>query len=296
MDEKNTELDMISEEREDAAEETSLIDTDETEAVQTSEEVCFDEECEEDEKGEDAASVPEETSDGEKKSKSGKWKILLIIPEIIIIFAVVFMQWICLESTVTPMNDINARRFVWTVMSFCVILAINALLTVATGRTAMTLIITSSFFSVLSVANFYVNTLHGSPLRISEIKSFATAMDVIGGYQITVPPKVLKLVAVFVLELLIVFLTKKHILNHHKGNKVRIVALVVLLLSGGYFYYKRSKGFKANLSWSWEFASTHFGYSTCLVEDTIQFITKFEKPEGYSEEKVDEIAKDMKAT
>lgn len=210
--------------------------------------------------------------------------------EAALFFGVVFMQWLALEASITPVKEITGRAFAFTLINYCVILAFNALVNAISGRTPLTLVITCPLVSVLATVNYYVNVMHGSPLRLSEIKSFATAMDVVGGYRITVPPTVIKQVILLAAELAAVILAWIFVMNKYKGSRVRLASLAVLMVSVGVVGWGMNSRYKPVIGWSWKFSAATYGYPSCLVEDTRAFITKFEKPSGYSPARVDGIA------
>ena len=81
---------------------------------------------------------------------------------------------------------------------FCVLYALCGSLTV-TGA------IISAFCTVLAVVNYYVIEFHGGPLSFLELKNFATATNMMGSYTLDFSPTVSGILAIFVVELLIVF-------------------------------------------------------------------------------------------
>ena len=113
------------------------------------------------------------------------WRVLL---RVLMAAAAVWFQWRILERSMLPPESIHSRAWISSIISICVVAALTALVGVLTGRLSLTLILSTLFSLLLAVGNYYVNTLHGSPLRISELKSFGTAMDVIGGFRLDFHP------------------------------------------------------------------------------------------------------------
>lgn len=242
------------------------------------------------ENNEKTEEIREGAKDTAKRSERAK-ALMPAFAEGLVFLAVVFLQWLALEASMTSLGEIFWRSLLATLMNYCIILAVNALVAVATGRTAMALMITSSFFSVITIVNFYLNQIHGSPLRISEIKNIATAANVISSYQITVPPTVIILFAVFLIELAAVIVARRFIMKKYRGWRTRIAALALLIISVTTVWLSFGGERKPVIGWSWSYAASTYGYPACLVEDTLAFITKYEEPQGYSAERVDDIGK-----
>ena len=70
-----------------------------------------------------------------------------------------------------------------------------------------------------------------SVIMPSEIKNIATAANGISSYQITVPPTVIILFAVFLIELAAVIVARRFIMKKYRGWRTRIAALALLIIS-----------------------------------------------------------------
>lgn len=220
---------------------------------------------------------------------------LRIVLRVLAAAAVILLEWYALERSITPPEAIARRAFVSTLVSICTVAALSGFVGLICGRLSLTLGVTGVLCALVSVANYYVNSLHGSPLRISEIASFGTAMDVIGGFRIQIPPYV-RIVILGMTAALALLILLRRFLNAHKGRVTRLVFAGVLAASVGVVALGFSGQLRPFIGYSWDYAASLYGYPACLVEDTLEFHSRIIRPEGYSAEKVDEIADRLHVT
>ena len=217
--------------------------------------------------------------------------------KVIAFLCVVLIQWVSLEICIVQLGDVFDRAWFSTLVSFCVILAINAVFLILIGRISITLVVTSIFSYVLSITNYYVDMLHGSPMRMSELYNLGTAMNVIDGFQLKLSRQVILLTVLFMLNLAIIFFARKRLFGKSREKQARLYGMICALLSAtviGYAFH--SKVWKPVIGYSWEVAAKLYGYPACLIEDTLQFASKYREPEGYDEKVIDEIAEDYAET
>ena len=145
------------------------------------------------------------------------------------------LQWFTLELSATTLKAIKARTFYRSLISISVVLFLNAALLLILGSSFAAQFCTSLFCTLLAVANYYVFQLHGSPLRLSELRSAFTAANVIGGYQLSFPPPVRYILLIFLLEAAFLMLAKRS--NLQLGSSVRFTGFFLGCLSLGVLLY-----------------------------------------------------------
>ena len=99
---------------------------------------------------------------------------------------------------------IFGRPFLYYVLSAGAVALPTLLLKIAGGdRVAGS--ITCVLYTALSIANYYVIDLHGSPLYPDEFLNTKTAFQVLSGYELTLPKKMLTLLLFAVVELVLLW-------------------------------------------------------------------------------------------
>ena len=113
----------------------------------------------------------------------------------------------------------------------------NLFLVAIIGNWILSLGITSIVCTVLSVANYYVMAFHGTPITVTELANFKTALNVVEGYDFFVDRGILYFTIAFIAEMLGVFILYKLTdrLQMRKGRN-RIVSLGLMLLDIGVLY------------------------------------------------------------
>lgn len=147
----------------------------------------------------------------------------------------------------------------------------------------------------LAIANHYVIEFHSMPLSFLLVKNFATAMNVISGYQFRIDFSVAFLILSILILLMFTFIARR-------GEKTALIPLrkkllrdfVLILLSAavlfvGYFGPSPMKPTKT-IAWLWNEAYNTYGYLACSIETFCQLFNTVTMPDGYSEEAVQSIA------
>ena len=153
----------------------------------------------------------------------------------------------------------------------------------------------SCISAILAVINFYVTKLHGAPLSFLILRNFSTALNVIHAYEIHIEQNV-----IFILCLLAICFGMCAAVGFFAppvrltGRKRFICNSLLCILSCLFFYF----GYMGNdpikpqktISWLWREAYFRYGYVPCTVETYFQLSNIVSKPEGYSEEVVDNLS------
>lgn len=175
-----------------------------------------------------------------------------------------------------------------------------SLIFILSHRVWLSNLLTSVICGLIAVINYYVVTLHGMPLSFLLLRNLGTALNVMGNYSIDIDRTVLKMLllwfALLCLALVTMFFTTKPKTRQPLGR--RLLGDGALLLACCVTFYvgylggnpiKPSK----TIAWAWQEAYSMYGYTSCTVETFFQLFTVANKPAGYSQEAVSDIAIDQ---
>ena len=152
-------------------------------------------------------------------------------------------------------------------------------------------LLASALLSTLwSVANLFVLELHGSPLFISELRSFGTAMDVLGGYSLHWTAAVTRQIG-YGFGLLALaggaFLLREPMKGKLPRSLLKGLGLTAALLAGLsavlwllLFVWQTPKPRKT-MGWTWSKGVRSYGYVCAIVEDVDRAANAYVKPAGY---------------
>ena len=167
----------------------------------------------------------------------------------------------------------------------------NLLLCLVLRSWKRTLLFTSIFFTLWSIANYYVIKFHGSPLFFSEFSNFETAMTVDGNYHFAIDRIVCRLFALFALELAALaflhFQTRKTG-ERKKGSVLLSICLICADTALLYLALFSTIAIKPGNSmlWSWVPGVQKYGYVSCLIEDAVKMRRRFVEPKDYDAGKI----------
>lgn len=214
-------------------------------------------------------------------------RVLCILAEIAIL-------WLMPECSINPVGTVLARDFGTTVLNIAITAVPLFILSVITGRFRLSLGICGGILFVFSVVNCYVYTLHGAPIRLSEIATVGTAADVLGGYRLSFPDTLwteLALAAAGIFLFLVPL--RKTAVSAPRPLTVRLCSLVLLAVCCAIAvppFAGNDRSRRPDLGYSWKVSVTVSGYPACLVEDTVQFFSSTVAPDGYSPEAAEAAA------
>lgn len=146
----------------------------------------------------------------------------------------------------------------------------------------------------IAIANHYVIEFHSMPLSFLLVKNFATAMNVISGYQFTIGFSVAFLIVTIIVLLVFTFIarrgekTSRMPLRKQLLRDLVLVVLSIAVLFFGYFGPSPMKPTKT-IAWLWNEAYNTYGYLACSIETFCQLFNTVTMPDGYSEEAVASI-------
>lgn len=191
---------------------------------------------------------------------------------------------------------IFGRPFLYYVLSAGAVALPTLLLKIAGGdRVAGS--ITCVLYTALSIANYYVIDLHGSPLYPDEFLNTKTAFQVLSGYELTLPKKMLTLLLFAVVELVLLWVVMPRLQKWTWQNTKRrarlsaAVASLVALAAVGLSYGQVRTEVENYIGFqTWQTTMESCGYPLAFVTRISALLHHTTKPEGYTTEKASEIA------
>ena len=144
----------------------------------------------------------------------------------------------------------------------------------------VSLVLNSILITALSIANHFTVLYHGSPVLASDLYSFTTAMNVISEYSFIPDDFILRLLAVFAIEILIIFVAAK--LTKKKDKTITrvfsISAIIVDSLAIWMIFLSPWAMFKENLvTFSWSQSVKQYSYEVCFGNSVYSLNNKFIK-------------------
>ena len=191
-------------------------------------------------------------------------------------------------STIPSFSAFFSQGPVMIVANILVVALINVALRCFMRQWRRTLLVTSTFFFLWSLVNFYVVQFHGSPLFISEFANFRTAINVLGGYHFFISGAVIGLFLVYLVEIALVFAVGVLIKHNYEERKQTLLWVAVLAVNAlaVYFAFFSVVAIKPSytMTWSWTVSVRQYGYVSCFLEDLFSKESFYIIPEGYSSE------------
>ena len=206
-----------------------------------------------------------------------------------------FVSWFLLETscdytTVFSCFQIGIKNII---LNIATLLIISFILMIVINRLWIANLIMCSFTLVIAVINYYTIMLHGMPFSIMDIKNISTALNVIDSYKISIDAQLGVIVGLFCVNICLCVCCKKveKKIEYRKTVLIRNLLYLVICFGIIYFGYFSSSPIKPKktIGWSWVEAYHQYGYVACSVEKIYQSFNVIDKPEGYSDAKVNRI-------
>lgn len=156
-------------------------------------------------------------------------------------------------------------------------------------------LISSLFYSIIAIANYYVIQFRGMPITTQDILNVRTALEVGGAYTFCISLRVCMIVILSVLTIICSLFIKKiesGLKDIKKEKKVVMGSLFIMTLIYIYFsYFSRNPVKPENvLRLSWTEGYYEYGYILCSFEILCKSINPIKEPQGYDFKIVEEIA------
>lgn len=228
-------------------------------------------------------------------------KVPYKVSSTLIILITIFICFIQLEfSTTSSLVHALSIEFKYIFLNMLTIGTILCIFYLLCNKIYFACLLCSIFCSLISIVNYYVIKYHALPLSFLEIKNFTTALNVISGYKISLDRIVFTLVFCMLVNIVICFLfrTLEPKTKYTYKALIKNITLFLSLVVSVYLCYFSPISLKPikTITWSWNEAYYKYGYVACTIESSIQAIHPFNKPNGYSETALNDIAINNKNT
>lgn len=216
-----------------------------------------------------------------------------IILEMIIVFAIILIQWYQLEYSSIPLDLWwFSTRKITVLLEIALICLPNIILAMIFQKWFVSLTISSVLISVWSIANHYVIMFHGGPITITELKNMGTAMEVASGYKYPIDGTIINLVVLAGVEIACILVIAVCFHSRKWIDIKRSIGRLILLVGNILFIYiclYDSTPIKPRkvVFWSWNEAMRNYGYISCLVEDVESAMNPYIVPTGYDSKKIE---------
>lgn len=198
---------------------------------------------------------------------------LCLAAEALLIVGIVFLQYFQLQYSVTQSKaDFFLQKPVMLFVNMVLLLLVNLLFSLVFQRWTLTLFVTGGLFSLWSIADYFCIQFHGGPLLPSVFSNARTALNVASGYHLGIDGTVKRLLVLFALECMGIFLL--YVLRRSRPVSLRrrllsrgsLIALSAVVLYAGLFSDTPVKP-KNAIGWSWGEALEAYGFPSCALED-----------------------------
>ena len=208
-----------------------------------------------------------------------------------------FLQFVMLEYScnlkISIIENFSNKDHGFIGLNVLALFVMQMIIRLFAGKWSVTLLISTVIASVWSVANYFTVLYHGGPLYPSELRSAATAVEVMGDYSYDIDHYVKRLIlmgaVMLAASVLYIFLERKgrfHTWRRTAGTAAGIAAGAACLYVFLFSPVKITP--KLMVGWDWKHGVERFGFPVTAIEDVYKMINSISKPDGYSAAKVAE--------
>lgn len=219
----------------------------------------------------------------------------------LLVLIVAFLSWMQLEigCHYTETFQFLGIELKYIVLNILTIVVLINVLDIFVNRWWISSFVISTVLLVVSIANYFVIQFHAMPLSVNELRNIGTAAGVIGSYKFSVDSYVLFMLLFYLLSLVFVNLLKETEAGEkYTWKQIIFKDTVVCMLSLGILYkgYWSENPVKAakNIEYAWQDTFHEYGYVACSIDLIRQAVTVVQEPDGYSEERLMELAASLK--
>lgn len=219
----------------------------------------------------------------------------------LLVLIVAFLSWMQLEigCHYTETFQFLGIELKYIVLNILTIVVLINVLDIFVNRWWISSFVISTILLVVSIANYFVIQFHAMPLSVNELRNIGTAAGVIGSYKFSVDSYVLFMILFYLLSLVFVNLLKETETGEkYTWKQIIFKDTVVCMLSLGILYkgYWSENPVKAakNIEYAWQDTFHEYGYVACSIDLIRQAVTVVQEPDGYSEERLMELAASLK--
>ncbi len=218
-----------------------------------------------------------------KLLKNNKFNMFLYIS------AVAFLCYYALEVSC---SNYLFNGWLYTPVNIICMGAIIALVYLFVRRWWIASSVTSVITVVLSFINYYTVKFKGQPVSTQDIHNAGTALNVLDSYKFEIG---IPVIVVFVIGFLLLLLILKMRKTEKKKKlvpeliKTAVIPALVFLFAFGMFFSENSVKPKLTIVWSWKEAYQKYGFIPETIEIMQSSMNPVTEPEGYSDEKVNNL-------
>lgn len=194
---------------------------------------------------------------------------------------------IFLQMEITNSNSLGGMRFVMIVWNVVTIFAVFIALWAICGNFRIAGLAGMLLFEVWGIANYLTVDFRGIPIAPNDLMSAGTALNVLGGYRLTIR---MKLAAFFALSVLVLMLLLRIPLKASSGKRIR--QRIAAFLCVAVFFWQGCFGAlnlidMLQLQWDWRRTYYSNGYTAVSIAKIEQLFTAV--PAGYSSSEVQQL-------
>lgn len=234
------------------------------------------------------------SNDNVKENNIRKERLLLLAKVLLPVFSVLICFFLFEFSIQANLEHLKGMTLRAIVLNLAAIGIVWCFFQIVCNKIWLSSLLTNSVCGLIAIINYYVIKFKGMPLSFLEVKNFATAMNVISNYKITIEREVLILLTVLLLVDAVCICLRRFIKEKKKSwqhilvQDILLAVVGIFVIYGGYFSSYALKPRKT-IEWIWTEAYYAYGYMACTIESIDSSLHAVNKPEGYSEEVLDEI-------
>ena len=208
------------------------------------------------------------------------------------LFQFVMLEYSC-NPKVTVMENLSKKEPGFAALNILALFVMQMVIRLFAGKWSVTVLISTIITALWSVANYFTVLYHGSPLYPSELRSAATAVEVMGDYSYDIDQYVQQLILISAIMLAVSVL---YIFLERKGksySRLRLAGTAAGIAAGAAclyaFLFSAAKITPEQMvGWDWKHGVESYGFPVTAIEDANKMINSINKPEGYSASKVAE--------
>ncbi len=218
----------------------------------------------------------------------------------VVIPCLALLQWLIVQLCCQSAADCFRTKPVYILIESTLLLAVDALIALCTGRWWIGFCVTSVFAAIYGIANHYVIDLHGTPLSLRDFGNIGVTGEVMKGYVLEISGSVVLQAVLFALciagTILLMYVQRRQ----KKFEWWRCISRSIILAGCGLIMFLgifSAKPLKPaeTRSWDWQPALRTYGCLSCLVENTMSSGDIVLEPENYSLQEAQRIAESYEA-
>ncbi|MCR4944008.1 MAG: LTA synthase family protein [Clostridium sp.] len=211
----------------------------------------------------------------------------------IVVVLLSILQYLLIETGTRGFDVLkHPVNFVYWLAGISIFLVVNFLVALSLKKHFWIFgIALTSIVCLFSFGTYFAYEYHGTPFTFMDIKNISTAMAVSDGYIddiLSFHKRYLQLLAICICGIAASLYLKKICIE--KRHIVEVIIAVILCT-----YFWTGNVVPENcVTWSWVFSINTYGYTPCLIRESINELEPVNKPSGYDKDEVERFVSDYK--